>query len=394
MTRAQLRPALALLVACILACPARSEIVIVLQNGFIKQNKRRVTIEADFTVDKAHKRPNPPAKDGDLHVAGRSEQIKLPTVAEIMNARDDREAVKIIHDAEGTDRTVRMSGVWRLWCEHGGNSEQIQGKELDAVTSTNPDHVFEIHPITKLNDRDLLHTLKPIPGYSPKDAQDAFTKYEGLRCRIVPGDDTTTVITTMAGYNYVEFVMEIVEVPQDSDDGGLLAMCSVRELDGELLVRKRRMVMAKGSQVEQKVRGKPIGTRAHVLGIPRMNLSLLQWRLDQAKEGRTDVLSWGLPYEIIVVGFFDFVRDDEDGNDKGVKNLMDEPAKTFVPKTFTREEIEKRLKVTSPPLSRFELDALPKSGAKSKSPAKNLPPSKPAPDKVRNREIPDLIEEK
>src|SRR5437667_89073 len=80
------------------ASTARAEITIVLQNEFIEHYKGRVTIDAELTVDKAHKRPNAPSKDGDLHIAGRADEVKLPIVAEIMNARDDAAAVKSIHD--------------------------------------------------------------------------------------------------------------------------------------------------------------------------------------------------------------------------------------------------------------------------------------------------------
>src|SRR5262249_50531823 len=267
-------------------------------------------IDTSYAVDKAHPRPNPPSKDGDLHVAGRADEVKLPIVAEIMNAKDDKAAVKIIHDAEGTGQRVALSGVWRLWCEHGGNSEQIQGEPLDPITTTNPDHVFEVHPITKLMSRSLLPTLKPIAGFTTKDAHDAFTKYEGIRCQIIPGPDTTTLVTTMAGFNYVEFIMEINSKPVEVDDG-LMVFCKALDLQGELLVRNRRMVMVRDSEVEQKTRGQPVGTKIHVLGLPRINLSLVSWRVEAAAKGRTDVLTWGLPYEIIVVGFYEYVRDDQ-----------------------------------------------------------------------------------
>jgi len=41
-----------------------------------------------------------------------------------------------------------------------------------------------------------------------------------------------------------------------------------------------------------------------VVGIPRINLALVAWRAAHAQE-RPEVLSWNLPYEIIVVGVFD-----------------------------------------------------------------------------------------
>ena len=47
-------------------------IVTTLKNSFINDFKDRVTIDAKYTVDKAHAHPNAPAKDGDMHIAGRA----------------------------------------------------------------------------------------------------------------------------------------------------------------------------------------------------------------------------------------------------------------------------------------------------------------------------------
>jgi hypothetical protein len=339
-------PVLVALFLLLGSAAARADITIILQNGFIQQHQRRVTIDTQYTVDKAHAKPNPPSKDGDMHIAGRADEVKLPIVAEIMNAADDLAAVQTIHDVEGTGNPIALSGVWRLWCEHGGNSQQIQGAPLDPITTTNPDHVFEIHPITSLQNRSLLGTLKPIQGFQTKDAQEAFTKYEGIRCRIIPGDDTTTLVTTMAGYNYVEFVMELLASPEPVEDG-VFVFCKVLDLQGELLVHKRRMVMVKDSVVEQKTRNLPIGTRLHVLGLPRIDLSLVSWRVQAAAKGNQDPLTWGLPYEIIVVGFYEYAPSDTHNQIMLHSNGLSRP-RGFIPRTLTPKELHKYRVLTEP----------------------------------------------
>ena len=57
--------------------------------------------------------------------------------------------------------------------------------------------------------RSLLPTLKPIQGYTTKDASDAFTKYEGVRCQIIPGDDVTTLVTTFLATTYQTELREL-----------------------------------------------------------------------------------------------------------------------------------------------------------------------------------------
>src|SRR5579859_2756738 len=95
-----------------------AQIQITLRQGFIDSIKNKVTISTDYIIDKAHPRPNPGSKDGDMHVAGRSEAIGLPIVAEIMNAAGQAGAMKLVHSEEGKNETVSLTGVWRLWCEH------------------------------------------------------------------------------------------------------------------------------------------------------------------------------------------------------------------------------------------------------------------------------------
>jgi hypothetical protein len=122
-----------------------------------------------YFVDAAHEKPNPPTKDGDLHAAGRATEIGLATVAEIQNAKDVPDAVSRIRSVEGSGQAIALSGVWRIWPEHGGDNSHIQqsgaGSPFEGPSPTNPPHVFEIHPILKIEQQDLSGTLKPIPGY-------------------------------------------------------------------------------------------------------------------------------------------------------------------------------------------------------------------------------------
>ena len=293
---------------------SRADIIIRLKDAFIEEFKDRATISANFTVDKAHPRPNTAKKDGDLHVAGRAPEIKLPIVAELMNAKSVKPAINLIHAAEDNGQPLRMVGAWRIWCEHGGDSQQIQGRELRPFTSTNPDHVFEIHPITQLgNGMDVSKTLKPITGFRTKDAHDAFTSYESKKCKITPNaDGTTTIRTTMGGYNYVEFVMEILdEQPETQPPDGRFVFASVMTLGKETIVQKRRMVFVDGTPPVQAVSRLGPGDQLHVLGLPRISLKLVSWRKDVHKHPERhpewkdeDVLNWDLPYEMIIVGAY------------------------------------------------------------------------------------------
>jgi len=233
--------------ACLLLLPvvSHAQIEITLKNSFIEKYKDLTTIDATFTVDTAHRAPNPPAKDGDMHIAGRAPQIGLATVAEIMNAASESAAVALVHSVEGTGDTIHVTGAWRIWCEHAGIAAQIQGAKLTPFTTTNPPHVFEIHPITQLGPDLVVDSWVPIDGYTPKEAGAAFLNYENRKSQISMSStrNTTTITTTMAGYNYVEFKMVLNGAQQVVADGRFV-MAQVLDLQDELLVHGFELVVS------------------------------------------------------------------------------------------------------------------------------------------------------
>lgn len=294
----------------IVAAAAQAEIEITLKNTTIDKFRNRATIDLHYRVVHAHAHPNSASKDGDMHIAGHGDVFVLPAVAEIMNANFEPAAVTRIHEVEGTTTSVRMIGVWRLWCEHGGNSEQVEGAPIPAIVNTNPPHVLEIHPVTDLDGASLLKSLRPVQptggvDFVTKDAQDAFQRYENLRSKITPGATTTTITTSMAGYNYVEFRIRLNQDPHEITDpatgNGIFVLAQVESLDGDLLVHNRRMVFVPGSDPANDVMKMKAGGCMHVLGVPRINLALLWWRVQHAGT-RPDVLTWNLPYEMVIVG--------------------------------------------------------------------------------------------
>lgn len=296
--------------AILLPLAAYADIEITLKNSFIEKFKNRVTIDANFTVDKAHARPNPANKDGDLHAAGRAPEIGLPAVAEVMNARFQQPALDLIHQSESSGQPLALRGVWRLWCEHGGDISFKQGDPLQPFNTTNPDHIFEVHPLLKVGDLDIPDSLEPIDGFTYKVADEAFRSYENLKSHITPGSTTTTITTTMAGFNYVEFAIQLNEDPTHAIDDGLTVRSAVLNLDGELLVRERRMVFAAGTQPFERVKGLHKGDTLHVVGIPRIDLSLVSFRASH--RDRPGILDWSLPYEMVIVAAFDDAPAPED----------------------------------------------------------------------------------
>lgn len=143
----------------------------------------------------------------DMRVAGRAPEIGLATVAEIQNAKDVPEAVNRVRAVEGSGQAIALSGVWRIWPDHGGDNSQ-DGEFISAQI------------------------------YSPEE---------------------------------------------------------------ELLVHDRRIGFVAGTAPDEKQRMVKVGECILVLGIPRVDLALVSWRIRHGG----DALRWSLPYEIIVVGVYD-----------------------------------------------------------------------------------------
>jgi hypothetical protein len=285
---------------------AHAEVQLTLKNSFIKKYKDRATVEASCVVDETKGKANSASKDGDMHIAVRcADEIALPLVAELMNAKDYKDVRDATVIAKDSGSLVKIAGAWRIWNEHGGdNTRFVQGESVSKATSTNPDHVFEIHPISQFGNVGVLDSFKIIDGYTPKEPDAAFSAYENSRAKITRSTGVTTITSNGVGYNYVKFQMELSGQPFPVKDGSF-AFAKVRDWSGELLLRKKRMVFVKGTPPELAVRDAGAGTCLRVLGIPRLDLALVAWRTAQASKGRIEVLDWNLPYEIIVVGLYD-----------------------------------------------------------------------------------------
>ena len=176
-----------------------------------------------------------------------------------------------------------------------------QFETIDPIDSTNPNHAFEIHPMLKIDSFDLSPTLHEIEGYKTKDATTAFQAYENAQCTITGDGTKTTVVTRMLGYNYVKFAMKLLESPKTHRlADGFSFFVDVFDADtSELVAHRVRMVLAGGTAAANAVTAHKKGDALVVLGIPRIDLSLVGWRAKNP-----DSTQWTLPYEMILAGVY------------------------------------------------------------------------------------------
>jgi hypothetical protein len=296
----------AIVVVLLLALSAFAEMSVTLKKSFLDTYKDRATIDVNLTVDAAHEHPNTGAKDGDMHVAGHASEVGLPMVAELMNAKERDDAQDLIHAAEANGSELDLSGVWRIWWEHpqsGANQTQLANNTLHGRYPTNPDHAFEIHPITDVANLDVRDTFHKISGYTPSSASTAFHHYESRTCTVVPGSNAVTITTSRALHNYARFKLELTSDAVTMTDGRWY-YANVYTLTGSSpLAEDIPVVFVKNSPPETTVKSKHIGDRLNVVGIPRLNLRLIDYIVDHFQPGE-EADEWYLPYEMVIVAVY------------------------------------------------------------------------------------------
>jgi len=301
-----------LLLALLITAPltAQADITVALTKGFVKKYMNKATIPTTFEVDKSHKTPNAiggGSDDGDVHIAGRDTVVKLPLVAEIVNGKRESDTFSFLKQMQA-GQSVAIIGVWRLWFEHPGSKDQVQGAAVALPADTNPDHIFEFHPVAKFGNFDCLDSFVPIADQANEfrgyPADKAFASYEQRPGTITATTNAIMITSNKAGYNYAEFEMRLTGNPKEVADG-YLVLANVYNAGAPasaepLTENPRRMVFVKGSAPADMVATLKKGDKLHVLGIPRVNLNEVN-AIAAGLQGHEEYSEGGLPYEMIIV---------------------------------------------------------------------------------------------
>lgn len=316
---------IALLITALVAAPTicRAEISVSLTKGFVKKVKDKATISTMFRVNEHHNHPNrvgAGSDDGDIHIAGRDSVVRLPMVAEIINGRKENDTLSFLL-GRSLDEEVSIIGVWRFWFEHPGHDDQIQTDQMPPrPKGTNPDHVFEFHPIVQFGSFDCRDSFAPIKDgakeFKGYPASKVFDSYEKRPVLISSPKNGIMITSTKAQYNYANFEMRLAGKPKDVGDGYIVfanIYAAGAAADAEPVVESsRRMIFVKGTAPGDAVKDLKKGDKLHVLGIPRVNLNQVfaiasglqgkeEYSAGWSKEDECSAENPCLPYEMIIV---------------------------------------------------------------------------------------------
>jgi hypothetical protein len=277
-------------------------VIVRFSREFLTANRESITLEADFTVDVAARMINPAVFDGDIHIAGRSPGIGLRMVAEIKNAKTAPRAVALIRQAEASRRPIRIVAVPRYWPEHAIGLPHRQGEAMPRLPNSNPDHLFELHPIVQVEDQDLRHTLHPVQGYSPFHASTVFGQLARAELTFRLRGDSVLIETEAGLWNDVHFLLELTDRPVTVRKDGRYLSGRARDLEGNLLRDSVRIALVGGSPPDSVIRGLPAGAWIHVWGLPRIGLDGLVRLMESV--GDTVSHRASLPFEMVILGVY------------------------------------------------------------------------------------------
>jgi len=269
---------------------------VLLKNTWLKSHKNLVTATSSCHIDKSHAHPNGiggDGDDGDLHMACRCDAIGLPMVSEIVNAAKFDDAVAAAKDAAKNKTKTQVTGVWRFWLEHPSTNAQTQGATVPIPGSTNPDHSFEIHPVTKIGGEDLLTSFVVIPGYQAYSAKTAFQDYEARTFQVSRSGAFTSIEGKKAKYNYAGFTFTVAGKPEHVADGWFV----LATIDG-VVNDPRRMVIADGTAPATLIATAKKNMRYKAVGVPRINLERIDDLIAQHPHETVPVSG---AYEMIIV---------------------------------------------------------------------------------------------
>jgi hypothetical protein len=307
---------IAILVALLICAPivCRAQMVLGLEKDFIETYKDKATIATRFHVDAipAHADPHTigeGSKDGDIHMAGRDSVIRLPLVAEIINARKEPKPMTFLKNLlnDGAlGKEIDLTGVWRIWFEHLSTTPQIQKEDFPIPNNSGMAHAFELHPVTMFDTFDCTDSFVPIKSstqeFKAYDADRAFKQeYDKLELDIELKGTKVMLTAGLGQINYAEFIMELAAKPKSVGDGFIVPakVYEVGEEDHPLIQRNRRMVFVKDTAPSNAVKNMAKGESLHVVGIPRVNLHAVSLIVNNLAPNE----KWHgtLPYEMIIV---------------------------------------------------------------------------------------------
>ena len=275
--------------------------IIKLEKSLIDEIKNKITLHENYQLLSIGK-VKPAKEDGDLHTAGKIERIGLPIVAELMNSKFQKNVIQYLKRklTDTLNNYLKLSGAWRIWKEHSLKNSQIQFRNF-RIWDSNPPHVFEIHPITKIDTFDLLKSVIDIKGYDYRSIKNFVDSVRIISLEISSSGKFIILkpskIENWAA-NHLEFFFKIKNVNRIADGTTLVGDIYNCVNTRKKLASNIRIHFIKNTDADIKLEKNKVGDMIHVAGISRLDLTKIDTKIKKKK-----VIP--LPYEFIIIAYIE-----------------------------------------------------------------------------------------
>lgn len=282
-----------------------------LRESLLRQQASRVTAEVRAEVSQLGKQAHPLDEDCDQHVPLRSEQIKVPLLAEIKNACSRPPGEPRNFWAGELARRVGQQpvatmGIFRVWLEHppGNGAVQSEAKRVPAYKNSNPDHMVELHPLLKIGDVDFHEHIGRIESEDEAFEGYGFEKLRLLASRTleigrtrINGTQYVRLISPKMGFNHWTLTATIRSRPELLADGARLRLDVIDETGRRPPLRGHTAVTAVGTAVHERMLDSQPGDTIQLLALGRIAIPPVLAALD------TGATAIRMPIEFALLSF-------------------------------------------------------------------------------------------
>ncbi len=279
-----------------------------LRESLVKERSQEILTSIEAVPVHIGEKAHPISQDCDLHVPIRSEDIKVPMLGEIKNACSMPEGAKSTYWTEELrpleNKAVKAEGVFRVWLEHPPEDEgerQCECDELPEYDSSNPDHMVELHPLTRLDNQSFLDHVKAIKKganqYEGSQGKRLASTLERKKITIQKETEDRKAYIVIrgpkTGYNHWTLDTTVKMKPQKVKDGHRF---KVDVLSGSRVVKVNLTAFTiEGTEADNSISQLKAGDTVTLFGLMRLDLRTI---LQLAKGTETEIK---MPYEMAVL---------------------------------------------------------------------------------------------
>ncbi len=274
-----------------------------IRKSLLEGQKNRALISVSGKFDHVKPQVNSLAKDCDLHAPIKTADIWVAVVGEFMNAcatsLDPKDVTKWTANAP-----AQIQGVFRIWFEHPGKSNEVMSEEEGApvYTGSNPPHAVEIHPITKVGQKSFLSAIKSVEKDGQFLSANGVQQAKRLKNRKVSvneydGKDGEEFVLISSGCclpNYFHLRGVLKSTPENSEDG---TVANINILDGNKAALKDiRLFSIEGTAAHSGLKAMKKGDKFDFWAITRLDLGQV---LDAIQSNEGDDMN--IPFEFVLL---------------------------------------------------------------------------------------------